>query len=122
MKKSRMAAERQRDREREYERAMLRSAFASLFWSAVEAKRRRGGYTLQDLADALGKDKSVISRWFGHSQNWTVDTIADIAAALDLELRVEAIESATGAVFALEGEKKAEPPAPRMRAASASVN
>ena len=35
----------------EYDRAMLRSAFASLFWAVIIYRKQRGKYTLQMLSD-----------------------------------------------------------------------
>ena len=66
---------------------MLRSSFVSLFWQAMQA----AGHKLQFLADALRVDKSAVSRWFSSNPpNWTIDTIADIANALDLEIMITA--------------------------------
>jgi transcriptional regulator with XRE-family HTH domain len=84
---------------RNYDRGMLRSAFVSLFVSVMAEHRRRGGLTQQDLAKKIGRDKSAVSRWLSGSPNWTLDTIADLAGALDLELRVDARERGTGVVF-----------------------
>lgn len=90
---------------KEYDRLMLRSAFASLFWVALSERRRRGKFTFKDLARLAGTSKSVVSRWFSGDQppNWEVDSIADIAGALDIELRIEAIDRATGAVLSPTG-------------------
>ena len=72
----------------DYDRLMLRSAFVSLFWAALQDKGRQ----LKYLAKELQIDKSAISRWFSSSPpNWQVDTISDIARALDLEIRITAI-------------------------------
>jgi ribosome-binding protein aMBF1 (putative translation factor) len=92
-----------KNRLRDYDRLMLRSAFVSLFWSVVTERRRRGDFTLQALAKKIGCDKSALSRWFATEPNWTLDTIADLAGALDLELRVEARERGTGMVFGASG-------------------
>ena len=93
---------------REYARILLRSAIKSLFWVAFSERRRRQGYKLQDLADELGKDKSVVSRWFTGEPNWTIDTIADLATALNLTIEVEATEKSTGTVFAPHGVVEAQ--------------
>lgn len=93
------------DRLRRFDRGMLRSAFVSVFWAAIMWRRNRGPYKLQTLADGLGVHKSVVSRWFrGAIQpNWTVDTIADIAHELDLDLEVIAADRQTGEVFTSSG-------------------
>ncbi len=88
---------------KDYDRGMLRAAIASLFW-AVISDRRKQGYKLKELADTLGCDKSQVSRWFSKDPpNWQVDTIADIAAALGLELHIEAIDRKTGQKFTASG-------------------
>lgn len=83
---------------------MLRSAFVSLFWGViVERKKRPDGYTLQQLADALGTNKAEVSRWFNGEPNWTINTIAGIANALNLDLEIRAVERGTGRVFTPAG-------------------
>jgi|SRR5882757_7169332 len=77
--------------ERAYYRAMLRSAFVSMFW-AVISDRKKQGLTLIALAKAIGSSKHEVSRWFNGDPNWTVNTIAAIAHALKLTLRVQAID------------------------------
>ena len=93
----------------EYDRDMFRSTFVSMFWTAIAERRKRGKFTLQSLAEKLGIDKSAVSRWFSGDEppNWTVDTIADVAGALDLELKVEAKERATGRVITAVGVQEA---------------
>ncbi len=92
------------DRLREYDRRMLRSSFVSLFWTAIQHRRRSGKFTFKEMADRLKTDKSAVSRWFsGESPNWRVDSIADIASALDLELIIEARDRRTGAVMRPDG-------------------
>ena len=87
------------ERMREYDREMLRSTFVSIFWAAISERRKRAKFTLQSLADKLGVDKSVVSRWFsGDRPNWETDTIADIAGALDLDLEITARERSHPAV------------------------
>jgi hypothetical protein len=75
---------------RDYDRQMLRSAFVTTFWSAImDRKKKPEGFKLQNLADRLQIGKSGVSRWFsGNAPNWRIDTIADIADALDLDVQV----------------------------------
>jgi len=91
---------------REYDRAMMRSAFVSLFWSVVSERRKRG-FKLQDLAKALSKDKSTVSRWFSGQPdaqpNWTLNTVSDIANALDLDLHIEAQDRITKVTYTPSG-------------------
>lgn len=88
------------DRLWEYDRGMLRSAFVSLFWAVIKAR----SLTLQWVAEKLGIDKSAVSRWFsGQHPNWTSDTIADLAHALDLEIEITARDRTTGIIYAPHG-------------------
>lgn len=87
-----------------YDREMLRSAFSSVFWSAISFKRKAEGLTLKEVAERLGVHKSGASRWFsGKSPNWEVNTIADIAGALNLDVKLVAIDRDTGTVFSPSG-------------------
>jgi transcriptional regulator with XRE-family HTH domain len=91
------------DRIRAFERGMLRSEVMSLFWAVISDRRERMGFKLQSLADTLGIDKSGVSRWFSSRPNWRLNTVADIAYALNLELRITAIDCETGTVFSPSG-------------------
>jgi transcriptional regulator with XRE-family HTH domain len=77
--------------EKAYYRAMLRSAFLSIFW-AVISERKKKGLTLVSLAKAIGSSKHEVSRWFNGDPNWTINTIATIAHALKLRLQIQAID------------------------------
>ena len=95
---------------RAYDRLVLRAQFASLFWAAIMEKRRLGKFPLSALAKTLGKNKGEVSRWFsGNAPNWTVGTIAEVAYALDLEIRVEARDRITGRILTESGPKKSQP-------------
>jgi Helix-turn-helix len=89
----------------QYDRAMLRSAFCSMFWGVISERRETGQLILAGLADALGIHKSVISKWFtGRSRpNWEINTIADLAHVLDLELDIKATDRNTGRVYTPSG-------------------
>lgn len=87
--------------ERAYDRAMLRSAFVSMFWSVI-SDRRKDGLTLIALAKAVGSSKHEVSRWFKSDPNWTINTIASIAHALKLTLRIEAVDE-SGRVYGPSG-------------------
>jgi hypothetical protein len=90
-----------------YERSMLRSAFASLFWGIITEKKRTGAFTLQALAKSLGKNKGEVSRWFNGSPNWTINTIAVLADALNVDIQITATDRTTGQVFTVSGPKQA---------------
>jgi hypothetical protein len=89
---------------RAYERGMLRSAFKSLFWAVIsERKKRSAGYTLIQLAKGVATSKHEVSRWFNGDPNWTINTIASIANALGVDLRIEAVDRVSGEVFTPAG-------------------
>jgi len=90
-------------RYREFDRQMLRASVVSLFAAAIQRRRKSGKFTLQALADGLGKNKSEVSRWFSREPNWTLNTIADLAGALGLDIELRARERSTGVVFSPSG-------------------
>ncbi len=88
---------------RDYDRGLLKSGLTSLFWAVVQDRKRRGKYTMLDVARAVGKDKSAVSRWFSSAPNWRLETVADIASALDLDLEFQARERTTGRIYTASG-------------------
>jgi len=87
-----------------YDREMLRSAFASLFWVVITYRKEHGGFSLKALADRIGVNKSEPSRWFsGPRPNWTLNTVADLAGALGVDLEIRARDSSVGVIFAPYG-------------------
>jgi hypothetical protein len=86
-----------------YDRGMLRSAFLSLFWSVIAEKRKDGTFTFQSLVKVLETDKGKVSKWFNGDPNWTINTIAGLAHALDLDLHISATERSTGKMFTPSG-------------------
>jgi hypothetical protein len=96
------------DRLGDYDRLMLRSAFVSLFWAALQDKGRQ----LKYLAKELRIDKSAISRWFSSNPpNWQVDTISDIARVLDLEIKIVATpRDGSGKIYTPSGVQETKEP------------
>lgn len=88
---------------RAYERATLRSAFVSMFWAVFTHRKRKDGLTLLALAKAIPANKAEVSRWFKGDPNWTINTIASIANALDVDVRIEAVDRKAGIVFTPAG-------------------
>ena len=91
------------DQIRLYDRLMLRSAFQSLFWVALLARKKEKGLTRKGLADILGVNKSFVSRAFSRPPNWQIDKISDMSDALGLDLIVEARDRATGVIYTPSG-------------------
>jgi hypothetical protein len=91
------------DLRREYDRTMLRSAFQSLFWSVLLARKRQSNLTLKGLADKLGINKSYVSRSFSSPPNWQIDRVSDMSEALDVDLIVAARDRKTGLIFMPSG-------------------
>lgn len=88
----------------EYDRFFYRSSLVSMFWAVIQArKKRKSAFKLKQLSDALNVDKSVVSRWFSNSPNWTANTVADIANALDLEIRVSVYDRTDGHIYTPSG-------------------
>lgn len=87
---------------RDFDREVYRSSLVSIFW-AVISDRKKGGFKLRMLADALGRDKSVVSKWFSKLPNWEANTVSDIANALDVELRITARDRTNGRMYDVSG-------------------
>jgi transcriptional regulator with XRE-family HTH domain len=87
-----------------YDRAILRTAFVSLFWAIVTERRKHDpSFTLQGLAKRMGANKAELSRWFKSEPNWTLNTIANLANGLGVDLQIQAIDQRTGVVFTPAG-------------------
>ena len=91
------------DGSREYDRLMLRSAFQSLFWSVLLARKRAEGLTRKGLADKLGVHKSFVTRSFSAPPNWQIDKVSDMAEALGVDLVLEARDRVTGVIYTPSG-------------------
>lgn len=85
-----------------YDRAMLRSEFLSLFWNVFTDRKAKDKLTLDQLAKKIGSSKHEVSRWFNGDPNWTINTMASLAGALGVTLKVEAVD-ADGKVFSASG-------------------
>jgi ribosome-binding protein aMBF1 (putative translation factor) len=55
---------------------------------ALQEENQARGLTRKMIADLLGKNKSVITRKFAGSSNMTLETLADLAYALDRPVKV----------------------------------
>ena len=92
---------RKHDTERvSFKAAMLRTALSSAFEGVLKNKRRHGSLTLQSVAEAMGKNKSEISRWFSRNPpNWQISTIAALADCLNVSVDFRLVDQETGEIF-----------------------
>jgi hypothetical protein len=68
-----------------YRQRQKNEVFAALVaFFADEAKRR--GISKKELATALSKDPSQITRWLSAPSNFELDTLSDILLAMDAEM------------------------------------
>src|SRR5438477_1451825 len=91
------------DEKRTFDRLSLRSEFQSLFWNVLLTRKRQTKFTFKALADALGINKSYVSRSFSSPPNWQIDRISDMADALGVDLVVEARDRKTHAIYTASG-------------------
>jgi len=66
--------------------AMERAAMSLEVADRIHAILEKKGMSHRDLAQALGKSESEISKWMRGTHNFTFDTIAKINMALDAKL------------------------------------
>lgn len=92
--------------EREFNREMLRSSIVSVFLTALKEKKDRDSYSFADLARDMKTSKSVVSRWFYGTPNWTLNTVSDLCEVLGLELEVKAKDRSTGEIYTDHGLEK----------------
>lgn len=71
-----------------YERHRLRPRIFEEVLRAFVERHREDGTTKADLAQALGRERSQITRWLSGPGNWTIDTISDLMRALRTELEL----------------------------------
>lgn len=88
---------------REYDRTRIKTGLFSLFWAIISDRRKSGRYTMKEFAETVGRDKSAVSRWFSDPPNWRLETAADIASALGVDIEFRARDRATGRIFTPSG-------------------
>lgn len=62
---------------------------------AIATHRINIGLSQKELAHRLGKTQSTVAKWENGDQNFTVETLAEIATILDMELTVKLQELPT---------------------------
>lgn len=98
-----MTRRKRKSLDRALAREMLRSSFVSLFWAAFQFRKKSDGYKLTDLAKDSDNDKGQLSRWFSGLPNWQINTVSDIAEALDLEIEIRAKDRKSAVIFTPSG-------------------
>ena len=93
------------DQGRLFKRMLQRSAFQSLFWVVLLARKRDEKLSRKGLADRLGVHKSFVSRAFSRPPNWQSDKISDLADALNVDLVIQARDRKTGMIYTPAGEQ-----------------
>lgn len=102
------------DHHRDYKREMLRSSLMSLIMAVLKDRKRRNKYTLTDFASAVGRDKAQVSRWLSGSPNWSLNTISDVASALNLDIEIRAHDRAEGIIYSPTGVVQVEEASPEV--------
>jgi len=68
--------------EKEYKRTEKRMMMAA----RIDEAKRAKGWKNKDLAEALGKKPSEISKYLSGTHNFTIDTLADLEEVLGIQL------------------------------------
>ena len=72
-----------------YHRERLRNRIFDCVVKALAERAAAGVATRALIARRLGKDPAQVTRWLSGPSNWTIDTISDLMAALNVELVLE---------------------------------
>lgn len=64
--------------------------------AAIVKKRIELNLSQKDFADLLGVSQGMVSKWESNDYNFTIKTIADIAAKLDMNVHVELTDESHG--------------------------
>jgi transcriptional regulator with XRE-family HTH domain len=86
---------------------MMETAFFGAFYAAILARKEEQSLTRAALGKRMGREKTGISKLLSGPRNWQIDTISDLAEALDLRLEIALVDrvnplrkfTPTGVVF-----------------------
>lgn len=68
---------------------LLASDISSSLSNAIARHRISLGLTQSEMAEKIGMSQSTISKWENGDMNFTINTLADIAVKLEMDLIVE---------------------------------
>ena len=71
------------------ERDTVKALIKADISSTITSTRIKAGLSQSQLAEKIGKTQSTISKWEAGDTNFTVDSLVDIAADLDLNLTIK---------------------------------
>ena len=71
--------------ERDTAKALIKADISS----TITSTRIKAGLSQAQLAEQIGKTQSTISKWEAGDTNFTVDSLVDIAADLELDLTIK---------------------------------
>ena len=71
--------------ERDTAKALIKADISS----TIASTRIKAGLSQSQLAEKIGKTQSTISKWEAGDTNFTVDSLVDIAADLELNLTIK---------------------------------
>jgi len=80
------------ERDLHYSRQRQRNRVFTAVVSFFAEKAEEQGISKKDVASALKRDPSQITRWLAQPSNLTLDTISDILLALDAEMDVRIVK------------------------------
>jgi DNA-binding phage protein len=80
----------------EYERAfnveVLQSQIFGAFYSALEYRKNHANLTNVEIARRSGWSRSAVTKTMAKPQNWTIETIAKMATALDVAFEFKLVD------------------------------
>lgn len=80
------------ERRRKFAAELMESAFFGAFLLAIEARKSEQALTRSELGKRMGREKTGISKLLSGPRNWQVDTISDLAEALDVRLEFALVD------------------------------
>lgn len=80
------------ERRRKFAAELMESAFFGAFLLAIDARKSEQALTRSELGKRMGREKTGISKLLSGPRNWQIDTISDLAEALDVRLEFALVD------------------------------